>query len=268
MDGIHTPFGELKLTFEYAKLRLTGNLTVDNYDFGGTTASGQANLLMDPKGAYLSASVSVNTPAAGEFAGGLLIGMYRDYPALVQQGAISTVLANAYNKNVPCTFQKDGLTGFLVMGKRDLKPIPDIDKDFKIVALKLRSNAVVDARVFMNMAGNFTFGLGLMAALHVDVLVNSITCTEVSGYGDAQALLQAQFEKGGGLQVDACGSLNVGIGVSQCLPTPMGCSSSACVSIHPTVGGAFMITGNTQTGLTKKVEWGSDCLTITKDCGN
>ncbi|MFM2048188.1 MAG: hypothetical protein RI955_736, partial [Bacteroidota bacterium] len=264
MDGINTPFGQMQLTFDLPKARITGILNVDNIDFGGTSLNGQANFLLDKGGFYIAASVQVTTPAVGTFSGGVLIGKYKDYSVLVDNGAVKTLMANAYDKNMPCTFQQDGLTGFMVVGKRELKPIPDFHLNLVVVDVSLVAGAGVDARVYMNLAGNFTFGVGVLAFAKVDLVCSSITCTEISGHVEAQAKVTAQYTPGN-FSMEGCGSVYLGIQGEQCIPTLLAGCISPCLSLGKQFGVAYKVNASQKDGLTQHILWGEQC-NDTKDC--
>ncbi|MEY2828901.1 MAG: hypothetical protein RIQ33_759 [Bacteroidota bacterium] len=266
MDGINTPFGDLQITFDYEKARLTGILKMDGIDFGGNAVSGQANFLMDKGGFFMVAAVEVQTQAAGNFSGGLLVGKYADYTVLEQQGAIKTLLTYAFDKHVPCTFQKDGLAGFMVMGRRDIKPIPDFDLNLVVVSVSLKATAGVDARVYMNLAGNLTFGIGVVAFAEVNLVCSSITCTKIDGFIKAQAKVAGEYVYGKGMAIDGCGSVKLHIHGEQCLPNPFagGCSSP-CIDLGKDFGIAYKVRAAQGEGLTQKILWGEECVD-TQDC--
>jgi hypothetical protein len=264
MDGISTPFGHMQLTFDLPKSRITGVLSMDNIDFGGTALNGQANMLMDGGGFYIAASVQVTTPAIGSFSGGLLVGKYPNFSTLQSTGAISTLLANAYNKTVPCTFQKDGLNGFMVVGKREIKPIPDFHLNLVVVDVSLVSGAGVDARVYMNLASTKAFGIAAVAFANVDLVCSSITCTKVSGHVKAEAKVAAEFV-GKEISVEACGSVKLGIEGEQCLPNLWGGCTSLCVGLGKEMGVAYKLHASNKSGFNQEIIWGQNC-TDTQDC--
>jgi hypothetical protein len=152
----------------------------------------------------------------------------------------------------------------MVVGKRELKPIPDFHLNLVVVDVSLVAGAGVDARVYMNLAGNFTFGVGVLAFAHVDLVCSSITCTEISGHVEAQAKVTAQYTPGN-FSMEGCGSVYLGIKGEQCIPTLIAGCVSPCLSLGKQFGVAYKVNASQKDGLTQKILWGEQC-TDTKDC--
>ena len=235
-EGIQHDFNGMQIS--YQKGRMIGSLNMVNVPLGSSIVNGSANILMDSDGwAFYSSCKASNVPAPEPCTlnMGLLIG---NYPSILPEMK-NTVLQYAVKKEMPSTFNK-GLSGFYMVGGRDL-PLAGLDIGINVVVASAYVRvpvAAVDAAFYLNVEPNKTvFGTGVSGRLRVEFGLSSITCTDLSGYGDATILLGAEAESSGSLNLYGKAAFGAGLKVSQGIPTPIGCQEAISISVD--VKGGF-----------------------------
>ena len=235
-DGINSTFGGMQIT--YQKGKLLGTLNMTNVPLGSAIVNGVANILMDSDGwAFYSncRASGVSAPEPCTLYMGILIG---NYPKVLPEMS-STVLAYAINKQMPSTFN-NGLKGFYMLGGREL-PISGLDIGIDVVVASAYVRvpvAAVDASFYMNFDGDATFGTGLSGALRVEFGLGSITCTDLSGFGEAKVHLEATAASSGSLNLSGNADLAAGLNISQGIPNPFGDCITA-INIPVTISGGL-----------------------------
>jgi hypothetical protein len=235
-DGISYNFNGLQIIYQNG--RMLGSLNMVNVPLGSSLVNGTANMLMDKDGwAFYSSCNASNVPAPEPCTlnMGLLIG---DYPTVLPEMK-NTVLKYAVKKEMPPTFNK-GLKGFYMVGGRDL-PLSGLDIDIDVIVASAYVRvpvAAVDAAYYLNFEpNNEIFGTAVSGRIRVEFGLGSITCTDLTGYGDATVLLGAEAESSGSLNLMGKADFAAGLKVSQGIPTPVGCQDAVDISVN--VKGGF-----------------------------
>jgi len=238
-NGISKSFDGIQIT--YQNDRLIGTLNMVNVPLGSSIVNGVANLLMDSDGwAFYSNCKATNVPAPDPCTinMGILIG---DYTTLLPE-MTNTVLQYAVKKELPATFNK-GLHGFYMVGGREL-PISGLDININVVVAKAYVRvpiAALDASFYLNLeSGNAVFGTGISGRLLVEFGLGSITCTELSGSGDAKVSINIEGSSSGSLDLSGDAYLNAKLSISQGVPIPFSdCEEVLKISINPKGGFSF-----------------------------
>ncbi|NRF39469.1 carboxypeptidase-like regulatory domain-containing protein [Pedobacter foliorum] len=186
VNSIGTPFGQMRLVFNWPKKELMGNLQIKDLDFGGVKMTGEAEVAMGANGFYMFAAGNVNfgvTPFSPVRAG-LLIGRYKKLPKNVFFRAIQF---NRNNKDLPvpvCGTEYD-FKGMFVSGRKDLFEPFDFKMDlpplFPLLSVGLSAEVGVDASLFLNFASTPEITLSVGAFGSVAISAASITGTSASG---------------------------------------------------------------------------------------
>jgi hypothetical protein len=169
-------------------------------------------------------------PAFGNLKAGLGIGDY----AKMAPDMKTTLLANAYDKTIPPSFQ-NGFSGFFFTGRKNFPQfsIPKTEFNFIIVSGALSGETGLDARLWMGFDGNGAeFGIGIMAYAYIDVsLTGAITCTSVYGHVGAELGVKGMYNTGNStLTLQGCGAIILAGEVEQCFGALGACCWDCCVS--------------------------------------
>ena len=207
-------FSGISLLYDYEHSRLTGSMEF-NAPFSGVQVQGMANVVFDNDGWYFLAGGKLTSPGMGTLSAGIMFGDYNSFPGDMQ----SKLMQFAYNKNIPCDFQK-GVHGFFITGMKTLPlSIPEYNLDLGITSIHLGAEAGLDARIYMNFNdGGAVFGAGAMVFAHAYFSLDSYFCTSITADARAELLVTAEYHTDTKtLSGTACGSVSVKGSVEQCI---------------------------------------------------
>lgn len=150
MDKVSTPFGDLKLTFDFEHSRVIGILEIEQELAGTGFIKGSAESVIDKDGWYFCAGGKITmkgNPYIKEASTAMLFG---DYPALNDPFITQTFANYSYSHALPTAFQGH-IAGFYIDGSAEF-PIPYIPNiDINLV--------VVSGHVSVSAGGDFSLGM-------------------------------------------------------------------------------------------------------------
>jgi len=150
MDKISTPFGDLKLTYDFEKGRLIGILEVEQELAGTGYIKGSAESVVDGSGWYFCAGGIItmkNNPYIKKASTAMLFG---DYPSLNDPFITQIFSEYSYSHTLPAAFQSY-IKGFYIDGAAEFPVpyVPNIDIDL----------VVVSAHASVSAGGSFSLGM-------------------------------------------------------------------------------------------------------------
>jgi len=210
-----TPFGELKMIFDFPNKRLIGKITAKDLMLGTNKITGTIETLFDPDGFYIAggceAEIKLPNPYIdGTYNMGFMIGSYDITDEL--WGVVNSYKNPAVvNKCYRTETAKGVLKGIYFTLDRVIVD-ESIGFDFILASGYVQANAIIGADVWANFNPNQTsIGMSGYAYAHVAAGLGSITGTSISGSLDAKALVTFEFTAG---QFDAQTSMNLGFNAS------------------------------------------------------
>ncbi len=220
-------FAGSKFDFDFRTGAVRGELSMPILTAGVATFNNiQLSMLFDPKGWYFYASANIHAPAPiFPLDVGIGIG---NYPTITTE-LENLMVSQSYVKKLPQTFYNNGLTGFLITGRRDLIPETSVRFGMEdwgtyllgIPDVEVGLMAGLDARIY----GNFTsrhqqISIGAMLFAHAYAKVTAIGCTirgEAKVEVGAKATVTNSADSGASVDVRGCFSAYVAAGL-QCGP--------------------------------------------------
>lgn len=171
VDKVSTPFGDLKLVFDFENARLIGILEVDMDLAGQGNVKGSVESVVDKLGWYFCAGgkiTIIGNPYIKEISMALLFG---DYPSLNDPFITQVFSEYSYSHTLPKEFQGQ-LKGFYMDGACTFPfpELPNIDIDLVVVHGQLTVSITGDFSLGMNFtdAGN-TYYTGTAVAVNANV---------------------------------------------------------------------------------------------------
>ena len=213
-----TPFGEMKMEFDWPKKRIMGSLTFNNLTIGAASATGEAEIAIDKNGFYtfIAADVAFGVPILSPLKAGFLIGKYEN----LTPDVIARTMQFNHHKIDGC--EPINLMGFLLAGRKDLfEPIDfhlDLPPLLPLVSVGLVAECGVDAALFMNFAKPapaMTLQVGAFGK--VSISVASITGTSASGSVGVDLTGKIKYVFGGDFNADFCNGISLDYKVKQSL---------------------------------------------------
>ena len=210
-----TPFGDLKMIFDFPKKRLIGKLTAKDVKFGTNTISGTIETLFDPDGFYIAGGVKAdiklpNPYIDGTYNLGFMIGKYTitdELWGVVNSYKNPEVIDKCYRTKTA----ENQLSGLYFTIDRVIVD-ESIDFDFILASGYVQATAIIGADMWANFKpGDIAIGMNGYAYAHVAAGLGSITGTSISGSLDAKALITFAYEGG---QFNAKTSMNLGFNAS------------------------------------------------------
>jgi hypothetical protein len=200
MEGINTPFGQMKMVFDFAAKRMVGTLVVEKVQIGPNSITGTVETLFDPDGFYVAgggtAVVNVGNPIAdGTYNLGFMVG---SYPVTSSSNLWKVV--NAYKqaevKN-DCYVNNLGgrLKGFYFTVDRVLFD-ESFEFDFVLVSGYVQGKALVGADFWLNFSEGAALGIAVKVYAHAAAGMSACTGTSLSGEASAQAGIQMEYANG------------------------------------------------------------------------
>ncbi|RZM14930.1 MAG: hypothetical protein EOO88_43895 [Pedobacter sp.] len=186
VSGMKTPFGSMRLVFNWAKKELVGNLQMNNMTLGGVSMTGEAEIAMGGNGFYLMAAgdVDFGIPPFSPVRAGVLLGKYNN----ISMDVLKRTMQFNRNKELPicaAANQPYNLVGLLVSGRKDLfKPLAlniDLPPLLPLLSVSLAAEVGVDASIFVNFDAAPAITLAVGAFGDVSIAASSITGTSASG---------------------------------------------------------------------------------------
>ena len=187
VDNLHSPIGDVSLTFNFETNTLHGYLDLHEYPLCGFTASGAAEMEFGASGWYLAGTVNMVTPdpiIIQQITAGLIFGNTTELGPDLQ----SMVLKNAKNKTWPSAVG-NSLKGFFFTGYKSVFPPISVDDGIKVgdafIGYKLTGEAGLDARYWMDFGEGATkMGFGIMFYGQASAYMGTYTgtlCPYISG---------------------------------------------------------------------------------------
>jgi hypothetical protein len=221
VSDITTPFGGMRLVFNWPKKELLGNLKISELDLGGVSMTGEAEIAMGASGFYMFAAgdVDFGIPPFSPLRAGVLIGKYSN----ISMDVLTRTMQFNRNKTLPvCEGQKYDLFGMLVSGRKDLfKPIDfqlDLPPLLPLLSVGLAAEVGVDASMFMNFSQKPSITLAVGAFGSVSVTASSITGTSASGSVNVDVTGRLSYVYGDGFNANFFSGLSLGYSVVQKIP--------------------------------------------------
>lgn len=215
IKNVSTPFGDLKLTFDFENQRLDGTMQI-NSDAGGVQMQGAANLRVDADGWYFYAGGTTTMQGTGPVRMAILFG---DYPRI--EPFVKEEFAKAsYKKSLPAAFE-NSISGFLMSGSAEFPLlIPTFHADLVLATIEVGDNAGLDTRIWCSFDGPGTeFGIGNIGYVHVWAILQSIVCTEMGGDVSMDVGYQGTYNTATHkISLDACTSISLKAWIAQKTP--------------------------------------------------
>ena len=197
VSDINTPFGNIKMVFDFANKRLIGKLEANKVSLGTSTVTGTIETLFDPEGFFIAggckADVKLPNPYIdGTYNMGFMIGSYTitdELWTLVNSYKNPAVIDNCYRTSTA----KGKLNGFYFTLDRTIIEA-NIDFDFILASGYIKAVGLIGADVYANFTpGNFAVGLSGYAYANVSAGLSCITGTSISGSLTAKALVEFKY---------------------------------------------------------------------------
>jgi hypothetical protein len=223
VDKVSTPFGDLKLVFDFENARLIGILEVDMDLAGQGHVKGSVESVVDKLGWYFCAGgkiTIIGNPYIKEISMALLFG---DYPSLNDPFITQVFSEYSYSHTLPKEFQGQ-LKGFYMDGACTFPfpELPNIDIDLVVVHGQLTVSVTGDFSLGMNFtdAGN-TYYTGTAVAVNANVGLKGsvgLGCVGASFGITLEVANHGEFKSNGDWYIDGSntltlyGSAYVGVG--------------------------------------------------------
>ncbi|TCC96415.1 carboxypeptidase-like regulatory domain-containing protein [Pedobacter psychroterrae] len=223
VSGMSTPFGSMRLVFNWAKKELIGNLQMENMNLGGVSMTGEAEIAMGGNGFYLMAAgdVDFGIPPFSPVRAGVLLGKYND----ISMDVLKRTMQFNRNKELPicaAANQPYNLIGLLVSGRKDLfKPLNeqiDLPPLLPLLSVSLAAEVGVDASIFVNFDAAPAITLAVGAFGEVSVAASSITGTSASGRVSVDVKSRFAYVYGKAFTASLMAGLNLSYTVVQKIP--------------------------------------------------
>ncbi|MDP4114578.1 MAG: carboxypeptidase-like regulatory domain-containing protein [Bacteroidota bacterium] len=215
IKNISTPFGDLKLTFDFENQRLDGCMQI-NQDAGGVQMQGAANLRVDKDGWYFYAGGTTTMQGSGPIRMAMLFG---DYPRI--EPFVKDEFAKAsYKKSLPASFA-NSISGFFMSGSAEFPIlIPTFHAWLAVATIDIGDNAGLDTRLWCSFDGDGTeFGIGNLGYVHIWAILQSITCTELGGDVSMDVGYEGTYNTSTHkITLDACTSISLHAWLTQKTP--------------------------------------------------
>lgn len=155
MDKIPTPFGDLKLTYDFEKGRLIGLLEIEQ-DLAGTGyIKGSAESVVDAEGWYFCAGGMITMKGNPYIKNASTAMLFGDYPSLNDPFITQTFAQYSYTHTLPTAFQGQ-IAGFYIDGAAEF-PVPYVPNiDINLI--------VVSGHASVSAGGNFSLGMNFTDA--------------------------------------------------------------------------------------------------------
>ena len=202
VTALSTPFGSLKMSYDFEKARLIGNLELKNCFFAAVNIlEANLSLLVDKEGFLVSCYqsdiiVSAAPPPFQNHHPAFMIGAHGDIPQVfITQMMQGFRLQDLPSHLKPISGAKRHIHGLYLQNKLDLIDfsLPSLDLVFVSVWGHARCSA--EARIWVDVANGGNFGLGGMAYADVQLGVGLLMppCQIVLGAG-ASVLLEGDYD--------------------------------------------------------------------------
>ncbi|MEI6124046.1 MAG: hypothetical protein WCQ95_10520 [Bacteroidota bacterium] len=193
VSNIKTPFGAMKMVFDFVHTRMIGSISVSNIPLGATIINGTVETLFDPDGFYIAGgcSANVNIPSIvdGTYNMGFMVGSYpitNELWSVVNSFKNPAVQNNCYRKKYP------NLSGIYFTLDRVI-----IDKslsfDFILASGYVQANALIGADIWTNFSP-FAIGMQAHVYAHAAAGLSGITGTSINGQLSALAVLGFDYD--------------------------------------------------------------------------
>jgi len=195
VSAIETPFGAMKMVFDFKNKRMIGSITCNNIPLGTSKLSGTVETLFDPDGFYVAGGCSAeiqlpNIYVDGTYNMGFMVGSYP-----IGEGLWSVV--NSYKnpavKNECYRTNHPKLSGFYFTIDRIIVD-KSIDFDFILASGYVNATALLGADIYANFSEPVTVGVEAHAFGEVKAGLASITGTSISGGLSLLALMKFAYE--------------------------------------------------------------------------
>jgi len=153
VSKIPTPFGDLKLTYDFDKGRIIGILEIDQ-DLAGTGyIKGSAESVIDADGWYFCAGGKITMKGNPYIKNASTAMLFGDYPSLNDPFITQTFSEYSYNHTLPKAFQGH-ISGFYIDGAAEFPVpyVPNIDIDLVVVSGHASVSAGGDFSLGMNFS--------------------------------------------------------------------------------------------------------------------
>lgn len=214
VDKVSTPFGDLKLVFDFENARLIGILEVDMDLAGQGHVKGSVESVVDKMGWYFCAGgkiTIIGNPYIKEISMALLFG---DYPSLNDPFITQVFSEYSYSHTLPKEFQGQ-LKGFYMDGACTFPfpELPNIDIDLVIVHGQLTVSVTGDFSLGMNFtdAGN-TYYTGTAVAVNANVGLKGsvgLGCVGASFGITLEVANHGEFKSNGDWYIDGSNTLTL-----------------------------------------------------------
>ncbi|MDH7514305.1 MAG: carboxypeptidase-like regulatory domain-containing protein [Bacteroidota bacterium] len=168
VDKIETPFGDIRIVYNFQKQRLEGNLDID-CDLGGTKVKGGGNLLISGtgKGWYFRFYITFKLPTPTvEGSAVFICGNWQ-----MEQEQLDDFAQYSY-KNKPLPAQFHNLRGFFFEGTVMVQPsvfCPNFEFNFILVSAYMECMVGANARFGMNFGPEYTtFFIAIRGIIHLE----------------------------------------------------------------------------------------------------
>ena len=214
MDKISTPFGDLKLTYDFDKGRLVGILEIEQEIAGTGYIKGSAESVVDADGWYFCAGGILtikNNPYIKSMSTALLFG---DYPSLNDPFITQTFAEYSYTHSLPQAFQGQ-IKGFYIDGAATFPVpyIPDIDIDLVVVSGHVSVSAGGDFSLGMNFAdAGTTIYTGAAVFINASIGIGGsvgIACAGASFGVNVEVAQQGELKSNGDWYLEGTNTLTL-----------------------------------------------------------
>jgi len=216
VSNIETPFGDMNMKFDFPNKRLTGQLNMQQSITSGTSLSGLAQMVFDPKGFYLvsGGTLTMQSPDITGKAG-VLIGNYPSKDPEVANILMQNSAYYGHFHQLPNGYTATtDIKGFFLEASASMPPpvIPTGSVDIGLVSAKLEILIGGDARMGMNFSKKNTYNMGfaLFADAEFELSMGAVVaCAGINVQADAWLDLDGTYESNGNWLVKAQGDITL-----------------------------------------------------------
>ncbi|MDP4114577.1 MAG: hypothetical protein Q8903_00495 [Bacteroidota bacterium] len=215
IKNIPTPFGDLKLTYDFENQRLEGNMQI-NQEAGGIQLYGAANLRIDGDGWYFFAGGTSTIPGSGPVKMAMLFG---DYPR-IEQYIKDEFAKTSYKKSLPASFT-NSISGFFMSGSAEFPIIiPSVSIWLAVATFEIGDDAGLDTRIWCSFDGKGSeYGIGNLGFVHIWAKLKTIICTELGGSLTQDLGYEGTYNTAThAISLDVCTSLSLKVWLQQKTP--------------------------------------------------
>jgi hypothetical protein len=229
MDKISTPFGDLKLTYDFEKGRLIGLLEIEQ-DLAGTGyIKGSAESVFDADGWYFCAGGIITMKGNPYIKNASTAMLFGDYPSLNDPFITQCFAEYSYSHTLPVAFQSY-IKGFYIDGAAEFPVpyVPNIDIDLVVVSAHASVSAGGSFSMGMNFSdegGTFYTGAAIFVEANVGIGASvGIACAGASFGVRTEFASHGELKTNGDWYLDGSATLTLtGSAYAGC-----GCCDSDC----------------------------------------